>query len=125
MGVSTTFLTNSRTTSSWLYAGVAFILMTAPSVVMNCATHNGTRTDCWPLVVAVETIFLAVPPVTQPPHVNPTIARAIAPPTAPQQAGFTAALVSLEISMNFTLRFEEKRIFTHLYLTLLARSVVV
>src|ERR1700738_860248 len=100
MGFSTTFVTNSRTMSSWLYGDVAFILATAPSVVMNCATHNGTRTDCWPLVAAAEVIFLAVPPVTQPPHVNPMIARAIAPPTAPQQAGFTAALVSLEISMT-------------------------
>src|ERR1700738_42063 len=114
MGVSTTFLTNSRTMSSWLYGGVAFILATAPSVVMNCATHNGTRTDCWPLVAPAEAIFWAVRPVTQPPHVNPMIARAIAPPTAPQQAGFTAALVSLEISITLTLDLRKRGFFTHL-----------
>ena len=30
----------------------------------------------------------AVPRVTPPPHVNPTIANAMAPPTMPQMAGF-------------------------------------
>jgi hypothetical protein len=32
----------------------------------------------------------AVPPVTHPPHEKPMIAEAIAPPTAPQRAGFVS-----------------------------------
>src|ERR1700738_3135064 len=43
----------------------------APSVAINCATHNGTRADIWPLVSAAEAIFLAVLPVTHPPQENP------------------------------------------------------
>lgn len=56
---------------------------------------------------AVAALFFAsvaaVPPVTQPPQLNPTIASAMAPAAAPHSAGRTAAFVSLEISMIFTL----------------------
>src|SRR4030095_8551487 len=37
----------------------------------------------------------ALPPVTHPPHVNPTIAAAIAPPAIPQATGFVSTGIFL------------------------------
>src|SRR5579871_314638 len=71
MSADATFFTNSRTTSSREYALAALNLSTAPSAAVNCATHIGTRTDIWPPSSAVAAIVRAVPPVTQPPQINP------------------------------------------------------
>jgi hypothetical protein len=49
-------------------------------------------------------MVVAVEPVTQPPQVNPRIARATAPPTAPQRAGLTLG----EIFMFFPFKEGEK-----------------
>src|SRR5690349_3413983 len=62
-------------------------------------------------MTAVAALFFAsvsaVPPVTQPPQPNPTIARATAPAAAPHRAGFTAALISRETSMIVTLTWSD------------------
>src|SRR3970282_2102171 len=50
--------------------------------VLNFATQNGVRRSATALAAISSAIALAVPPVIQPPHLNPTIASRIAPPAA-------------------------------------------
>src|SRR5215213_7228798 len=56
------------------------------------------------MVACLSAMAVALEPVTQPPHVNPRIARATAPPTAPQRAGLTLG----EISIIFPFKEGEK-----------------
>jgi hypothetical protein len=65
------------------YEPAALNLAMAPSVAVNCATQIGTRTDIRPLVSAIAVIVLAVPAVTQPPHMNPIVIAATAPKAIP------------------------------------------
>src|SRR4029078_8719966 len=70
----------------------------------------GARTATTAVAARFFAIVSAVPPVTQPPQLNPTIARIIAPAAAPHSAGFTAAFVSLGIFITFTFALEVERV---------------
>src|SRR6185503_2682205 len=65
------------------YEPAALNLATAPSAAVNCATHIGTKIDIRPLLSAIALIVLAVPPVTQPPQINPIVIAATAPKAIP------------------------------------------
>src|ERR1700741_527572 len=83
MLVEATVFTNSPMTFSLEYEPAALNLATAPSAAVNCATHIGTRTDIRPLLSAIAVMVLAVPPVTQPPQINPIVNVATAPKAIP------------------------------------------
>src|SRR5258705_12820791 len=70
-------------TLSLEYEPAALNLATAPSAAVNCATHIGTRTDIRPLFSATTLMVRAVPPVTQPPQINPIVIAATAPKAIP------------------------------------------
>src|ERR1700748_1768346 len=83
MLLEATVFTNSRTTLSLEYELAALNLATAPSADMNCVTHIGTKIDIRPLLSASALMALAVPPVTQPPQINPIAIVATAPKAIP------------------------------------------
>jgi hypothetical protein len=70
-------------TLSFEYEPAALNLATAPSAAVNCATHIGTKIAIRPLLSAIALIVLAVPPVTQPPQINPIVIAATAPKAIP------------------------------------------
>src|SRR5689334_3469850 len=55
----------------------------------NLSTQIGARTAITALSAFCCAISVALPPVTQPPYVKPTSARAAAPPIAPQRIDST------------------------------------
>src|ERR1700741_3559918 len=83
MLVEATVFTYSPMTLSLEYELAPLNLVTAPSAAVNCATHIGTRTDILPLLSAMAVMLLAVPPVTQPPQINPIVIAATAPKAIP------------------------------------------
>lgn len=61
---------------------------------LDFSMQYGVRAVAIPDDVSVAEFFLAVPPVTQPPQVKPTMAIAIAPTTTPLKAGFVQVGIS-------------------------------
>ncbi len=59
------------------------MLVAAPALCWNLSTQIGESADMTADVVLFWTISFAVPPVTQPPQLKPTIKVMIAPPAAP------------------------------------------
>src|SRR5690348_3908631 len=56
----------------------------------NRSTQTGARAATTAALVRCVASASAAPPVTHPPHEKPTTAKAIAPATAPQRAGFVS-----------------------------------
>src|SRR6266851_1832172 len=63
----------------------------ALTLFRNCAMHTGESAFATALSARPSASLSAVPPVTQPPQLNPTTASAIAPATAPQMNGDVSA----------------------------------
>src|SRR4029079_19408052 len=64
-------------------------LAAASGCWLNCEKQIGARTFATSRVACLSAKAVAEEPVTQPPQVNPRVARATAPPAAPHSAGLT------------------------------------
>src|SRR6185437_4096713 len=98
-------------TLSLEYEPAALNLATAPSTAVNCATHIGTKIDIRPLLSAIVLIVLAVPSVTQPPHINPIVIAATAPAAIPWRKRVRASpckISGIFMSSSFCLRAESR-----------------
>jgi hypothetical protein len=109
--VEATVFTNSLTTLSLEYELAPLNLATAPSAAVNCATHIGTNIDIRPLFSAIALMVLAVPPVTQPPQINPIPIAATAPKAIPWRKRVRASPCKIAgILMTVSFVCEHKRI---------------
>src|SRR4030095_13118942 len=66
------------------------MLDAASAAFLNLSTQTGARAATTAVFARCVAFASAVVPVTHPPHVNPTIANAMAPPTTPHMAGFVS-----------------------------------
>src|SRR5690349_24966102 len=75
----------------WSHTQVAFFISAkfaeAPAACRNFSTQMGVRAATTAVAARFVARVSAVPPVTQPPQLNPTMARAIAPAAAAPQGG--------------------------------------
>src|SRR4029079_1481184 len=82
----------SLLTVSRLYAGAALraaSLVAASAPALNWNTQMSERAEMTALSAPLSAAAAAVPEVVQPPQLNTTIERTIAPPNAPHNAGFS------------------------------------
>src|SRR5687768_5404830 len=80
------FSTNSPCDQASVFFSVARVAA-ALGALSKRSRHAGARAETTAASARRAALLSAVPPVTQPPQLNPTTAMAIAPPTAPQKAG--------------------------------------
>lgn len=75
-----------------------------PDCWLNCRKQIGARAFATSVLACLSARVVAEEPVTQPPQLNPMMARATAPPTAPHAAGLTFG----DIFMVFPFKDEGK-----------------
>src|SRR3954452_25437645 len=70
----------------------------------NFSMQTGVRTATTAACDRFSAIASALPPATQPPHMQPTNASAAAPPTAPHRAGLSWEWMSMGARLSLTIR---------------------